>query len=120
MDNSIDDKLLDLLHYSLLTSKLRVSLNLRLADYASQIVGYRSTRNVRSEDKVNVENKFIELTNLLVIAINYCIEQLEYNHKFKQSIIEMNDIDLEILLENTLFDTIVYSDYSLFNKNFFE
>ena len=54
MDKSIDDKLLDLLHYALLTSKLRVSLNLRLADYASQIVGYRSTRTVRSEDKVNI------------------------------------------------------------------
>lgn len=120
MDNYIDNKLLDLLNSSLITSKLRVSLNIRLADYSAQLLGYRSTRQVRSEDKWNVEDKFIELTNLLISSIYRCITQLEISHKFKQSVIEMNDLDLELLLEDTLFDIIMYSDYSLFDKYFFE
>lgn len=118
MSKEIDDKLFEMLNILPIGSKLRTSLNIRLADYSSQLIGYRSTRHVRGDDRKLVEENFLELSNLLYFIVNECLDKLKIEHTYKDYISSLDDLSLEILLENTLYDCVVRNDLSIFDDIF--
>ena len=103
-------------------SKLGTSISISLADHAAQLCGCRSSRQVDDVNSDNVSDQFDALINNLHTHIHECILYIEDDHIYKQSIFEMDDSELEILLENTLYEMIcldcrhVFADNFLINK----
>lgn len=113
----IDEKLLSMLKYLLITSQLRISLSIRLADYAAQLMGYRSTRQVNNKD--DVEKVYINLINTLIYIVYRCIDYINESHSYKEEILHVNSDKLEFILEEVLFESTIYSDYRIFKEKFF-
>ena len=118
----VDNKLLALLKDLPYFSKLGTSISISLADHAAQLCGCRSSRQVDDVNSDNVSDQFDALINNLHTHIHECILYIEDDHIYKQSIFEMDDSELEILLENTLYEMIcldcrhVFADNFLINK----
>ena len=115
----IDDKLLALLKDLPYFSRLGTSLSISLADHAAQLCGCRSSRQVDDIHSDNVSDQFDALINNLHTYIHECIIYIEDDHIYKQSIFEMDDSKLEILLENTLYEMICLDCRHIFADNFF-
>lgn len=120
MNKLVDDKLLSMLDVMIIGSRIRTCLNIRLADYASQLLGYRSTRHVRVDDRDNVEDVFLELTNLLIATIYECIDSIHHPHVYKSEILDLDDLSFELKLEDVLFECVTLEDPNIFVETFFE
>lgn len=114
----IDDKLLALLKDLPYFSILGTSLSISLADHAAQLCGCRSSRQVDDSRSDDVSDQFDDLINNLYSHIHECILYIENDHIYKQSIFEMNDGELEILLESTLYEMICLDCRHIFADNF--
>ena len=114
----VDTKLLALLKDLPYFSRLGTSLSISLADHAAQLCGCRSSRQVDDSNSDDVSDQFDALVNNLHTHIHECILYIEDEHTYKQSILEMNDSELEILLENTLYEMICLDCRHIFADNF--
>lgn len=114
----VDDKLLALLKDLPYFSRLGTSLSISLADHAAQLCSCRSSRQVDDSHSDDVSDKFDDLVNNLHSHIHECILYIEGDHIYKQSIFEMDDNELEILLENTLYEMICLDCRHIFADNF--
>lgn len=116
----IDKKLIESLNDIQYISNLRTCLLVRIADYAAQLCGCRSTRQVADHQSVDVDNKYYELLHRLLYNIPECYDYINNEHKYKESILRLNDDELELLLEDALFEIIQFDNHSIFAEYFFE
>lgn len=114
----VDDRLLALLKDLPYFSRLGTSLSISLADHAAQLCGCRSSRQVDDNRSDDVSDQFDDLINNLHSHIHECILYIENDHIYKQSIFEMDDSELEILLENTLYEMVCLDCRHIFADNF--
>lgn len=114
----VDTKLLALLKDLHYFSRLGTSLSISLADHAAQLCGCRSSRQVDDNNSDDVSDQFDALINNLHTHIHECILYIEDDHTYKQSIFEMCDNELEILLENTLYEMVCLDCRHVFADNF--
>ena len=114
----VDSKLIHLLNEMNSFSVMKTCLLIRLADYAAQLCGCRSTRQVDDEYKNKVEDEFEALVELLYSHIEYSFEAINSKHEFLTEILSMNDNELEVLLEDTLYEMTVYDCKNIFNERF--
>lgn len=116
---SVDDRIISMLNQLLFTSRLRTSLSIRLADHAAQLLGFRSTRQVGEGSKDDVEEAYQDLTNKLISTVYEFKNQIESRTRdYKPQILNYSELELELLLENTLFDAIIYDDATTFMQSF--
>lgn len=119
-DKEIDDLLLTELKYMLIGSRMRTCLNIKIGDFASQCLGYRNSRHIPGNDKDAVEDVFIELTSKL-FSISYHLQDLlQTEHKYKASIYSLSSEELEILLEDSIYDAVIYDTLDQFKEQFLE
>jgi len=116
----VDEKLLALLKELPYQSRLGTSLLIRLADYAAQLCGCRSTRQIDDLLSDDVEDFFNSLVDSLSDIVLDIQSYIESEHKYKESLFDLDDYDLEILLEDTLYSIIEYDSSEIFIENFFE
>ena len=114
----VDTKLLALLKDLPYFSRLGTCLSIRLADYAAQLCGYRSTRQVDDSHSDDVSDQFDILINNLYSQIHECITYIKEPHAYKQSILEMDDCEIEVLLETALFEMVHLDCRSIFVEYF--
>ena len=116
----VDKKLIESLNDIQYISNLRTCLLVRIADYAAQLCGCRSTRQVADHQSVDVDNKYYELLHRLLYNIPECYDYINNDHIYKESILQLNDDELELLLEDALFEIIQFDNHSIFAEYFFE
>lgn len=116
----IDKKLIESLNDIQYISNLRTCLLVRIADYAAQLCGCRSTRQVADHQSVDVDNKYYELLHRLLYNIPECYDYINNDHIYKESILQLNDDELELLLEDALFEMIQFDNHAIFAEYFFE
>ena len=116
----IDKKLIESLNDIQYISNLRTCLLVRIADYAAQLCGCRSTRQVADHQSVDVDNKYYELLHRLLYNIPECYDYIKHDHIYKESIPQLNDDELELLLEDALFEMIQFDNHAIFAEYFFE
>ena len=114
----VDNKLLALLKDLPYFSRLGTSLSISLADHSAQLCGCRSSRQVDDSHSDDVSDQFDALINNLHSHIHECILYIESDHTYKQSIFELDDNELEILLENTLHEMVCLDCRHVFADNF--
>lgn len=114
----VDNKLLALLKDLPYFSRLGTSVSISLADHAAQLCGCRSSRQVDDRHSDDVSDQFDALINNLHSHIHECILYIESDHTYKQSIFELDDNELEILLENTLYEMVCLDCRHVFADNF--
>lgn len=116
----IDKKLIESLNDIQYISNLRTCLLVRIADYAAQLCRCRSTRQVADHQSVDVDNKYYELLHRLLYNIPECYDYINNDHTYKESILQLNDDELELLLEDALFEMIQFDNHAIFAEYFFE
>lgn len=116
--SQIDSKLFSMLNDLPYFSILSTSLQIRLADHAAALCGCRSTRQMDSSRSDDVDEEYCRLYNILQISIYECLNILESEHEYKKSVILMDDVKLEYLLEDTLFEMTICDDKRIFSINF--
>lgn len=114
----VDNKLLALLKDLPYFSRLGTSVSISLADHAAQLCGCRSSRQADDSHSDDVSDKFDALINNLHSHIHECILYIESDHTYKQLIFELDDNELEILLENTLYEMVCLDCRHVFADNF--
>ena len=114
----VDNKLLALLKDLPYFSRLGTSVSISLADHAAQLCGCRSSRQVDDSRSDDVSDQFDALVNNLHSHIHECILYIESDHTYKQLIFELDDNELEILLENTLYEMVCLDCRHVFADNF--
>ena len=114
----VDNKLLALLKDLPYFSRLGTSVSISLADHAAQLCGCRSSRQVDDSRSDDVSDQFDALINNLHSHIHECTLYIESDHTYKQSIFELDDNELEILLENTLYEMVCLDCRHVFADNF--
>ena len=114
----VDNKLLALLKDLPYFSRLGTSVSISLADHAAQLCGCRSSRQVDDSRSDDVSDQFDALINNLHSHIHECILYIESDHIYKQSVFELDDNELEILLENTLYEMVCLDCRHVFADNF--
>ena len=116
--SQIDSKLFSMLNDLPYFSVLSTSLQIRLADHAAALCGCRSTRQIDASRSDDVDEEYCRLYNVLQISIYECLNILESEHEYKRSIILMDDVKLEYLLEDTLYEMTISDDKRIFSINF--
>ncbi len=114
----VDTKLLVLLKDLPYFSRLGTCLSIRLADYAAQLCGCRSTRQVSDSLSDEVSEQFDNLINDLHSHISECLIYIEDHHTYKAKVLCMNDLEIELLLESTLFEMVQSNDRCVFAEQF--
>lgn len=114
----VDTKLLALLKDLPYFSRLGTCISIRLADYAAQLCGCRSSRQVDDSHSDEVSDQFDYLINNLYSQIHECIAYIKGNHTYKQFIFEMDDSELENLLESTLYEMVYLDCRHIFVEHF--
>lgn len=115
----VDSKLLAMLKDLPYFSRLGTCISIRLADYAAQLCGCRSTRQVDDSKVDEVSDQFDVLINELQYKVDECIEYISAPHIYKTDIFEMDDTSIECLLEDALYDMIQHDNKYLFVDHFF-
>lgn len=114
----VDDKLLALLNDLPYFSRLGVCLSVRISDYAAQLCGCRSSRQVDDNITEEVSNQFNLLIDELYLYIDECRNYISQHHIYKEYILSMSDDALEEHLESTLFNMLYNRDDFIFVENF--
>lgn len=118
MENT-DTLILSLLKNFPYFSTVAASLSVRLSDYAAQLVGFRSTRQVNALSKDLVSERHSLLLNSLYFHVREVIRYIENPHVYKEGIENLSSDDLELLLENALYEMVVFDDRRIFAEQFF-
>ena len=117
---TIDETIKTMLHDLPYLSLMKTSLSIRLADYAAQQCGFRSTRQIDGKFATDINDKYTELNTILFYNINEILILLKKDHEYKYDIQYLDKEQLEILLENTLFEMTTYNCYTIFKYYFFK
>ena len=99
-------------------STLGTCLQLRLADYAAQQCGCRSTRQIRDNVADDIEEIFQFYLNLIPYYTYECVKYINGIHSYRRDILAMSDGDIEELLETSLFNMIVFDCSRIFAEYF--
>ena len=99
-------------------SRLGTCLCIRFADYAAQKCGCRSSRQVDDSLSDDVSEEFDSLLNNLHSQIHECVSYLEAPHNYKDSVLEMDDLAIETLLETTLYEMVAFDCRHIFVEYF--
>lgn len=99
-------------------STLSTCLQLRLADYAAQQCGCRSTRQIRDNAADDIEEIYQFYLNLIPYYTYECVKYINGNHSYRRDILAMSDSDIEELLETSLFNMIVFDCSRIFVEYF--
>ena len=100
-------------------SKLGTWLCIKLSDYAAQLNGCRSTRQMNDNQIADIDEQYQYLLNILSYQIHEAITLLKEDHIYKQEVLEMNDDELENLIVETLFSMTVLDCRNIFVDYFF-
>ena len=114
----VDERLLVLLNDLQYFSRLKTCLQIRLADYAAQQCGCRSTRQISDSVADEVEENYSYLLNLLPYYTYECIKYIKAPHSYKPEILMMDDNGIEDLLEAALFNMIIFDCSRIFIEYF--
>ena len=115
----IDNKLKYLLYDAKGFSKLHTCLEIRISDYAAQLCGCRSTRQINDNVLEDIEIKYNELMNSLYDNILKCLSFLEKDHVYNNKVLDFDDDSFEQYLEDTLYYMTTENYTSYFNESFF-
>lgn len=115
----VDEALLYMLNDLSYFSRLRTCLQIRLADFAAQMCGFRSTRQIPDNFIDDVEDNYSLLLNELESNVNEFKSILSINHIYKSDILELEDLDLELLLEDILYEMTVDHSINIVNEYLF-
>lgn len=116
--NQIDGLLLSSLDNLPYFSKTGTCLLLRLADYAAQINGFRSTRHVDEGSWKYVDDKYFELVDILKNQIYESMCYIKEDHIYNDSILELSKDEIDNLLEDTLFEMTTCDSRVIFEEKF--
>ena len=116
----VDEQLLVLLNDLQYFSRLKTCLQIRLADYAAQQCGCRSTRQILDSVADEVEENYSYLLNLLPYYTYECIKYINESHTFKQEILDLDDMGIEDTLEAALFNMIIFDCSRIFIEYFLD
>jgi len=100
-------------------SKLGTWLCIKLSDYAAQLNGCRSTRQMNDNQIADIDEQYQYLLNTLLYQIHEVITFLKEDHIYKQEILEMSDDELENLIIETLFSMTILDCRNIFIDYFF-
>lgn len=100
-------------------SKLGTWLCIKLSDYAAQLNGCRSTRQMNDNQIADIDEQYQYLLNTLLYQIHEAITFLKEDHIYKQEILEMSDDELENLIIETLFSMTILDCRNIFIDYFF-
>lgn len=100
-------------------SKLGTWLCIKLSDYAAQLNGCRSTRQMNDNQIADIDEQYQYLLNTLLYQIYEAITFLKEDHIYKQEILEMSDDELENLIIETLFSMTILDCRNIFIDYFF-
>lgn len=100
-------------------SKLGTWLCIKLSDYAAQLNGCRSTRQMNDNQIADIDEQYQYLLNILLYQIHEAINLLKEDHIYKQEVLEMSDDELENLIVETLFSMTVLDCRNIFVDYFF-
>ena len=100
----IDDQLRLMLTSLPHFSRLGTCLKIRIADYAAQLCGCRSTRQINDSKADDVEDNYNDLLNQLYCHVDECINYLNSDHSYKDEIHLMDEDSLELMIEDVLFE----------------
>lgn len=115
---SVDRKLLTLLQDFQYFSLLRTSLLVKISDYAAQLCGCRSTRQIADTCRDEFESQYSMLMNTLYCQFIECVRYIEGDHIYKEVILSLDEKELEQLLENTLFEMVAFNCRTIFEEYF--
>lgn len=100
-------------------SKLGTWLCIKLSDYAAQLNGCRSTRQMNDNQIADIDEQYQYLLNILSYQIHEAMNFLKEEHIYKQEVLEMDDDKLENLIVETLFSMTVLDCRNIFVDYFF-
>ena len=100
-------------------SKLGTWLCIKLSDYAAQLNGCRSTRQMNDNQIADIDEQYQYLLNILLYQIHEAITLLKDDHIYKQEVLDMSDDELENLIVETLFSMTVLDCRNIFVDYFF-
>lgn len=119
----MDDKLLDLLsgltQYN--NSRFKTCICIQLADYAAQMMGYRSTRQIDDSGIEDVENNYNELFDKFLTMVSEYQYLVEHRDKdYKKELESLDLLAIELLLEEALIKSVLFDDVNVFSEMFLE
>lgn len=100
-------------------SKLGTWLCIKLSDYAAQLNGCRSTRQMNDNQIADIDEQYQYLLNILSYQIHEAMNFLKEEHIYKQEVLKMDDDKLENLIVETLFSMTVLDCRNIFVDYFF-
>lgn len=115
----LDDHLRSMLKSLPSLSRLGTCLAIRLADYAAQLYGCRSTRQMSNDKVEKIDEKYRELLNILQDQIDDAIEYLDKGHSYKDSICLLDEDLFEGLVEDALFEMTINDCSFIFAEKLF-
>lgn len=115
----IDEQLRRMLHDAEGFSQLNTCLGIRLSDYAAQLCGCRSTRQISDGVVDDVELEFFSLINRLHDNIAECLSYLDSNHVYNNKVVSFNNSQLESYLEDVLYYMTIENYTPHFCESFF-
>lgn len=93
---------------------------IRLSDYAAQINGFRSTRQMNENKIEEIDEQYNYLLRILEYQIAEAVDYLNKEHIYNKDILDLNDNLLEDLLLETLFNMTIMDCKSIFEEAFFK
>ena len=114
----VDARLLELLDDLQYFSKLKTCLQIRLADYAAQQCGCRSTRQIRDSVADEIEENYSYLLNLMSYYVYECVKYIKASHLYRPEVLSMDDNGIEDLLEAALFNMVIFDSSRIFIEYF--
>lgn len=115
----IDDRLRSMLNSLPFFSRLGTCLTIRLTDYAAQLCGCRSTRQMDDSKVKEIDEQYYELLAILQDHICNAIEYISKEHSYKENIYLLDDDSFENLIEDILFEMIIYDCSFIFIERLF-
>ena len=116
----IDNKLLSLLKGLPYFSVLYTCLQIKLSDHAAALYGCRSSRQIDESKYQDIDDAYCRLISVLQINIDECLRKLEVPHTYRSEILSMNESQLEVLLENTLYEMTICECKYIFSEYFLD
>jgi hypothetical protein len=125
LDRQMNAKRLDDLIQNLLSglpyfSRLGTCIGIRLSDYASQLCGCRSSRQIDDGQVEEVSEQFELLMEDLIPHIQECLLYIKSTHNYRPFILEMSEQDIEVLLETALYEMVIFDCHLIFAEYFLE
>jgi len=100
-------------------SKLGTCLCIRLSDYAAQMCGCRSTRQMNDNQVEDIDEQYHYLLDILDYHIKEAINYISVPHCYKDNILSSTEDEIEDLIIEVLFSMVVMDYKNIFAEYFF-